>query len=287
MNIILLKKYLFLTLLGLVFFKIGYEAGVVHLFPIGHFIEKVLNKKPNGYKDPVIYDDIYQRTEIDCPQANDSYVIVALGQSNSGNFINKKYTDNSRNIYNFFNGRCYLAADPLLGASGDLGSLWIPFANKLSLLNNKKIVLINFSQGGSSVTSWSSYAHFGYFLEKGLVTIGKNYRHVDSFFWIQGESDHGLNPDEYKLSLSSIIKQTKDKFPDSEFYISGTTYCFNQSDQAIYLEQHKLARSLPGVSWLGSTDQFQSIDDRWDNCHFNENGVEKISNMFLGNMKKM
>jgi hypothetical protein len=279
------KKHFFYIFIGLLFFKIGYESKAANLFPVGQFIARVLNKEPSGYNNPDVYKDLYKRVEVDCPKSSDSYVLVALGQSNSGNFINKKYTDDSKNIYNFFNDKCYVAEDPILGASGDAGSLWIPFAQKLASITKKKIVLINFSQGGSSVISWNNSEHLGYFLEKGLISIGKNYRHVDSFFWIQGEADHGLNPEQYTQSLTSIIRQTKNKFPDSKFYISDTTYCFNKSDQAIYTAQHTLAKNLPDVFWLGSTDQFQSLQYRWDNCHFNELGVEKVSSMFIENIQ--
>jgi hypothetical protein len=58
-----------------------------------------------------------------------SLVIVTLGQSNATNTGSAKYASGRGAVnFNLYDGRCYLAADPLLGASNDGGN----FATRLA-----------------------------------------------------------------------------------------------------------------------------------------------------------
>src|SRR3954462_14883549 len=59
--------------------------------------------------------DVFDRA--DCPvQTSKTIVIFTFGQSNAGNSGEERYVGRA-NVFNFYNGRCYRAIDPVLGSN--------------------------------------------------------------------------------------------------------------------------------------------------------------------------
>ena len=58
-------------------------------------------------------------------------VLYILGQSNSSNHGGQKYQGMDDRVVNYFDGACYRAASPLLGAEGTFGEAWTLLGNKL------------------------------------------------------------------------------------------------------------------------------------------------------------
>ena len=98
-------------------------------------------------------------------------VLFILGQSNVANTVSS-YSETSLPIYNFYQGRLYLAKDPLLGATGKQGSLWIRTAtNYLAHSEFHEIVLVNISRGNSSVKDWAEMGRYQQILTKTLNVL--------------------------------------------------------------------------------------------------------------------
>ena len=64
---------------------------------------------------PGDFADTTEKTEVPCGEAMRGKTMVAfvLGQSNSANHGESRMAS-KRNVYNFYDGECYLAADPML-----------------------------------------------------------------------------------------------------------------------------------------------------------------------------
>src|SRR5215831_14705799 len=87
------------------------------------------------------------------PTAPSSLTIVTLGQSNAANFAQCHYQSVTDVLnFNLYDGKCYRAIDPLVGASGDGGNfatrlgdilIWRGFAERVILapiaMGNTKI----------------------------------------------------------------------------------------------------------------------------------------------------
>ena len=69
------------------------------------------------------FRDTSQRTKVPCRADAGTAVLITLGQSNAANYALKRYTP-KHEVLNFdlYDGHCYKAQDPLLGASGTLGN---------------------------------------------------------------------------------------------------------------------------------------------------------------------
>src|SRR4029079_8029979 len=61
-----------------------------------------------------------------CPQQTDrTAVLLLMGQSNAGNHAGQRFrSEHGDALINFFDGRCYVAASPLLGSDGTSGEYW-------------------------------------------------------------------------------------------------------------------------------------------------------------------
>jgi hypothetical protein len=213
------------------------------------------------------------KAEVACPaQTASTMVAFTFGQSNSANHSDRKIAAASTRIVNYFNGRCYAAADPLLGATGTGGSQWVAMANKIADRYDT-IVLIADGIGGTSITRW-----VGDLSPQLAATLDHSRYTVTHFIWHQGESDSGkLSGADYAIDLTQIIMLTKQKFPMSKFYASVATYCGASSsfvDPAIQAAQQSVVDPSNGVFQGVNTDQWISATYRHDDCHLNGNGVE-------------
>src|SRR2546425_3481295 len=106
---------------AIVFCCIGLVAGVFlqKYYPIGPVLRAVgvMPKKSLGTAPA--------RIEVPLSVLPARRIMVALvfGQSNSSNSGQTRRTARER-VYNYYQGKLYLAQDPLLGADGDGGSVW-------------------------------------------------------------------------------------------------------------------------------------------------------------------
>jgi len=73
------------------------------------------------------------KTAVPCPaQTADMAVILAIGQSNAANHASTRLTTrHPEQVFNLFDGKCYVAASPLLGATGEGGEFLTPLADRL------------------------------------------------------------------------------------------------------------------------------------------------------------
>ena len=272
------------VLLFIVIFLLGYQAHKAEIFPLNEFYSKHTKKKLQKidtwqYKGSprAALDNNYtfNKTKVACPSAEESIVIVAFGQSNSSNNASQKFMSNSDNILNFYRGSCYIAEDPLLGASGKMGNIWIPTGLKINK-GQKKLILITFGIGGTSIENWLT--DLKYFYLTNLNSLKLFYPKPDFVIWFQGESDIKTNPDKFKKNLKTWIKILMKDFSKARLIITGTTYCNGVYSAKIKDIQLSLSKKY-NVNFF-DTDQFNHFTDRYDDCHFSYFGIEKLSTGF-------
>lgn len=69
----------------------------------------------------LVSDD--QKSAVPCPAQTDrTAVLLLIGQSNAGNHGGQRFhSEHGKKVVNFFDGRCFVAASPLLGSDGNEG----------------------------------------------------------------------------------------------------------------------------------------------------------------------
>ena len=97
------------------------------------------------------------RTPIDASKVDRAAVLLIIGQSNGGNHGETRHSAKGA-VYNFnpFDGLCYAASDPLLGATGEAGSPWCLAGDALIETGfARSILLAPLCVGGATATDWA------------------------------------------------------------------------------------------------------------------------------------
>src|SRR5258708_30916570 len=75
--------------------------------------------------------DASGREPVACPPAgNRTMVALVFGQSHAANVVRERFVGDVR-VFNYFEGHCYGAADPLLGTDHGGGNVWTLVGNEL------------------------------------------------------------------------------------------------------------------------------------------------------------
>jgi len=242
---------------------------------------KIRRKKTSQTKDHKIFPnkerigDIKNKKLFNTSTAHD--VIVLIGQSNSANSVLSKTYLPSKHL-NFYNKKTYQLSNPVLGANGDKDCIAPAIANKIK--SKKPLIFLTNGWGGTSIYDWSH--------PKSMLTkyVRSNLKHLLNrhslkyVIWIQGESDNNTNVDyvkEFNLFRAHLFKGIeKKKYNNSKFIITQTSICGTDRDRVLNTQQKKLAEK--DKTLVTNTTDNLDINYRFDNCHFNKFGTEKIAN---------
>ena len=277
-------------ILSIIIFTLGYEASQNDFFPINQFFERhfAKDKTPEALVEPTpvqaayyLYSDVSNKQSVECPTPDNTFVVATFGQSNAANGLGQKFVDETESIINFFNGYCYLASDPTLGAAGEQGSIWIPFLQQLNV--EKTILSVNFAVGGSSINRWLNSDDLGQVLSENMQALADSDYKPDLFMWFQGESEAYKDASVFEERLETLISRLETDHPTAAIGISGTTYCNQRIDKNIVNVQKRVALSRDHI-WLGSTDDFISLQHRYDDCHLSGLGATEVATMFANSV---
>jgi hypothetical protein len=236
------------------------------------------------------YADLAGRTEVGCGQfAPDARtaVILAFGQSNASNESDPqgRYVPGP-GVFNFdfFDGRCYVAREPLLGASGNRSS----FVTRLGdLLVRRgvfdKVLLVPIAQGSTYVADWAP----GGLMHRRLATAVDRLRKagltVTAALWQQGEAEGGQpHPDAaaYRAHLQAMVQDLRTRGMMAPIYVAQTTVCRDEPNEAIRAAQRALVDPAAGIKPGPDTDVI-GLDERWDHCHFAVAGMDRAAALWF------
>ena len=219
-------------------------------------------------------------TEVNCPEQNERVgVLVAFGQSNSANHAEYKFSSDELNgVFNYFNGSCYLAQSPLLGATGGDGE-WITLTSKKLIEEGvyDKVIVVSSGMGGTSIARWSDENDLHNMLMDVLENLSNDYR-VTDMIWHQGESDRIYTHTEvYETYFMSMIDSIRDAGINAPIFMSVASICGEEGSWAypnrVSNAQTRLV-DVDGVELGVNTDELVPIQLRYDNCHFAKAGQE-------------
>ena len=225
----------------------------------------------------------------ECPiQAKDTGVLLIIGQSNAANQGQKKFrTQYPTQVVNYFDGKCYAASSPLLGATGEGGEFITPLADRLIAKGTyRNIVIIAAAVGGTPISRWQRDGD----LNESLITLIKDVQtkfQITDVIWHQGETDarHPIDTTTkiYVSSFHSLVGTLTQLEVRAPIFVSIATRCRSGADwteaNPVAIGQRMLIdnqRIFLGVD----TDKLVELKDRYDACHFSENGQTKTAEAF-------
>ena len=208
-------------------------------------------------------------------------VLFTFGQSNAANHGGEKHIQHSDRVLNFWNGRFYVAADPLLGATGISGSPWVRLgADMVRTGLSETVVLAAAGVKSTSVADWADGGRLAGMLAARLQEIAAQGLEVDFFLWHQGEADHAMEPRLYAAKLAEIVGTTRRHFPSSRFVVAQASRCGTVPPSAPILQAQAGVTQMHGV-FAGPNTDLIGPDDRFDGCHFSGRGLARVSDGWL------
>lgn len=252
-------------------------------------VAKVLSK---NFDEIGAYSNLEGKTEVVCPVQNaSSAVILVLGQSNSANHSERKHTTLfPKRVINYYQGKCYTAESPLLGASGLEGEYLTQMGDaliKTGIFQN--ILIVNTSIGGSKVGDWVDSGRLTNTLKLTLDSLKIRYK-VTNIIWHQGESDFTSNTsfDVYRASFKSLENSLQQNNTSAPILMVTSTICGYNSNwtannpvsmaQKSLINDRQIFLGLDADTSLGPKDRRPQSPSQEPNCHLSARGQSVVSN---------
>lgn len=237
----------------------------------------VLRPSPPALLAPLALPSERQR-EIDCAVIGQRKVLVILllGQSNAGNHGQTR-AEPVADVFNFYDGRCYVAADPLPGASGDGGSVWMRLAPRLLRPGQIDAVLLApLAVNSTSIEQWNRHPLLLEGLQRLVGQLRQRGFEVAQVLWQQGEAESfkGTSADAYRLGFAEMLGRLRGLGVDAPVWVAQATRCQQRSNAAVHAAQGELPGLLAGVRAGPDVDRLFDPVYRHDGCHFSARGLE-------------
>ncbi len=216
-------------------------------------------------------------------------VMLAIGASNIANegSADGRYEPKS-GVYNFnfLDGRCYIARDPLLGTAMDRGNLLTRLGDLLVARRiYDQVLLVPIGYGGTFVTEWSPGGRMYPRLRKAIAMLSCAEIRLTHILWQQGEAE-GNQPSEKRDEASWINNFAKVENAirthkiDVPIFVAQCTICGGAASDVIRKAQKAVVRPDHGILPGPDLDTI-GIDQRWDRCHFSVTGMDNAAALWF------
>jgi Carbohydrate esterase, sialic acid-specific acetylesterase len=253
------------------------------------------------------FKDTSQRERVDCAviAKGTTAVILAFGQSNAASHGGISFNPTGPVYsFNFYDGHCYHAADPLLATTydPDRGSVWTRLGQLLVDRHAFDAVLLApIAVGGSFVAQWKPGGENNPRIN---VTIEQLRRHgieITHMVWAQGEAEAAFKPDKvaYKTDFEAMLVGIRQLGVSAPIYVAISTLCHSpemfehpkrvsageraklqRGQDEIRQAQHELINPAAGI-FAGPDTDMLGLDLRRDECHFSDEGLDRAAELWL------
>jgi hypothetical protein len=218
------------------------------------------------------------RVERPCgPVSDRTAIIIVHGQSNAGNFGSTRHT--AREAVDNFDpstGKCFAAADPLLGTDGMGGN----FATRLGDIliragRYDRVIIVPVALSSTSITVLNDEK--AELLTSALAKVKAAALTPTHILFQQGEQDARLttSAEQYVSQLHQLVTRFRAAGFDAPFYLSRSTKCGEgepENAAAVRAGQLSAINDALNIRQGPDTDTIGN-DGRADGCHMNEVGT--------------
>jgi hypothetical protein len=210
-------------------------------------------------------------------------VALLFGQSNAANEGESPKVADER-VLNEFNGRLFRAEDPLLGSTGQGGSVWTRLGDEIIERNlYDEVVFIPMAVSASAIVRWRPGGDIHRKLIQRIREIkpmGLTFTHL---LWHQGESD-ALNKTAktaYQEAFHAMLDSIRKEGVTAPVYVSVATRCNRERpNRTIQEAQTELVSPLEGI-YAGPNTDILGLEYRYDGCHFTDEGLHHAALLWL------
>ncbi len=246
---------------------------------------QLLALKNRLFPGSIGFRDTRGKIEVPCGEIGRGKVMVALafGQSNAGN--HGETTHASMNgVYNFFRGRCYRAADPLLGPTGDRGSIWTRLGDLLVGSGRyDRVVFITIGVGSTTIEEWSRGGYLHSRIISAIMESGARGLAITHLLWVQGGSElrtrgDGSNIERYRKAFHAMLESIREQGVTAPVFVAVSTFNGRDANPDIQTAQRGLVDPGKGI-YPGPDDDeiLRDVTSRWEEVHLSPRGLDRCA----------
>jgi hypothetical protein len=303
------NKILKKILLSFTLIVIGYLSGAYsfshQIWPINVITANrnaaIAESLSRNFNEFGAFSNLIEKKEVPCPAQNSSTaVVLVLGQSNSANHAEKKFSSQyPGKVLNYYLGKCYSAESPLLGASGLEGEYLTLMGDSLIKEGNlSSVILVDKSIGGTTVSDWANQGRFSTDLVSTLNALNTKYR-VTGIIWHQGESDFTNNTSlkEYRKSFQELKLILNRNSVTAPIFVVVSTICGYSSTwtaqnpvataQKSLIDNRDIFLGIDADATLLTSDRRPQSPSQEPNCHLSEQGQIKVARLMSNELLKL
>jgi hypothetical protein len=214
-------------------------------------------------------------------------VILIAGQSN---IANEGDPDGlivpAPGAYNFnlFDGRCFVARDPLLGATCDRSNVATRLADLL--INSgtfTRVLLVPIAHGGTFIREWTRNGRMGPRLLVAMERLREAGIGVTHVLWQSGEAEGAqANADAraWTQDFGEIVDVIRVGGVLAPIYVAQCTVCCSGPNEVIRSAQREVRSQARGV-FAGPDLDTIGPEKRWDGCHFSAAGLQEAAQLWF------
>ncbi len=210
-------------------------------------------------------------------------VALVFGQSNAGNGGESAGPPHP-GVYEFYRGHLYEARDPLLGATGDGGSIWLRLAGKAVASGAyDRVILVPFAFGPSTVARFAPSGSLNAGLLATIADARANGLRFTHLLWEQGEADAiAKTPGTvYREKFNAMLASIRREGVAAPIFVARATRCAKYRPSGeIGDAQSGLVDPAAGVVAGPDLDRL-GLADRYDGCHFSTEGLNRAADLWL------
>lgn len=214
-------------------------------------------------------------------------VILGFGQSSLSNECDPNglfVPDVGVFNFNIFDGQCYEARDPLLGATGYGSNLMTRLGDLLVRSGIfDQVILLPIAHGGTYVADWMPGGWARPRLVAAITQLQRKGLGVTHALWANGEAE-ASHPDcdgaAWARHFNLMVASAKQMGMAAPIYVAQCTVCCSAPNEIIRTAQRKVVAANLGI-FAGPDLDVIGTDERWDRCHFSTGGLERAAQLWL------
>jgi len=257
------------------------------VLPIYLFVIKYTRRLDPGsvtFRDTTGRERVAERLFIANPRLA---VILALGASNianEGDPDGKLIPHGGVYNFNFFDGYCYLAKDPLLGATRDRSNVLTRLGDLLVRRGfYDRVLLVPIAYGGTFAAEWAPRGRMHPRLQRALNMLVRRGIALTHVLWQEGEAEAAereVDPKAWIAHFNAVADTIRAATHDSAIYVAQCTICRNAPNDIVRAAQRKVVDPSYKI-FAGPDLDAIGIEDRWDECHFSTTGLNRAAELWL------
>jgi hypothetical protein len=217
-------------------------------------------------------------------------VILGIGASNLANEGDPFGAyDAGAGVYNFnfLDGRCYAAKDPLLGASMDRSNLLTRLGRRIVATGDyDQVLLVPIAHGGTYIREWVPGGRMYPRLDRAIKKLRRAKIDSTHILWQQGEAEANQECTDrdgmsWALNFSKVVEAIRSKGFAAPIYVARSTVCHGNPCDIIRKAQLAVIRPEHGI-FAGPDLDTIGMDQRWDGCHFSGHGMDIAAELWYG-----